>query len=145
MGYDMLELLGKIVAVLIAVSLLIVGCVFAGNVLNKINELHEDITTQTVQLKSVEYENALDGQFILGCGSVNSESCYICYEILEDGGIKLLKLNAAKTTIYETLSENEMAYAEIDVNGFGEKKEIRLFLPKNTIQVEYNMSLGDEK
>lgn len=74
---------------------------------------------------------------------MNSESCYICYEILEDGGIKLLKLDASKTTIYETLSENEMAYAEIDINGFGKKKEIRLFLPKNTIQVEYNMSLGE--
>jgi hypothetical protein len=101
----------------------------------------DEITTTTVYLKSVAYNSETTGNFALGFGSINNKEYYVCYEILSDGGIKLIKLEADKTTIYETLTDNE-AYAEISTNGWGSTTETKLYVPKDTIQTDYDFSVN---
>lgn len=98
------------------------------------------VSTRTVDLKSINYTNRLNGSFFLGFGSVNGTNYYVCYEELDDGGIKLLELPANKTIIYETLDTGTKAYTEIDEDAF-RIHDIRLYVPVDTIQVEYALSL----
>lgn len=104
-------------------------------------ELMKEVTTYTVQLKSITYQNKMDGFFVLGTGKIAETDYYTCYEVLEDGGIQLINLEAKKTVIYSTLEDNEEAYAEMDIDGYGDTSQIRLYVPKNTIQSEYDFDL----
>lgn len=70
----------------------------------------------------------------MGTGHFEEKDYYICYEILDDGGLQLLKLDANDTIIYETLDTQE-AYVEIS-SEYNVKN--KLYVPKNTIKVEYN-------
>lgn len=99
-------------------------------------------TVQTIELKSIDYMSQKEGHFSLGWGRVNEIDYYGCYEVLEDGGIKLRKLKSDITTIYQTLKENETAYAEITTSGWGAELAIKLYVPENTIQVNYDFSLS---
>lgn len=56
--------------------------------------------------------------------------------------IKLVKFEAEKTVIYETLTSNN-AYAEISTNGWGYTTEIKLYVPQDTIQTEYDFGIVD--
>lgn len=105
------------------------------------NELNTE-TVQTVELKSIDYMSQVKGSFTLGFGRVNEIDYYGCYEVLEDGGIKLRKLRADTTIIYQTLKEGEPAYLEITTNGWGVETSIKLYVPENTIQVNYDFSLS---
>lgn len=49
-------------------------------------------------------------------------------------------MNRDKVTIYETLNNDEQAYAEIKKTSLG-IKEIKLYVPKNTIEKEINLNL----
>lgn len=49
-------------------------------------------------------------------------------------------MNRDKVTIYETLNNNEQAYAEIKKASLG-IEEIKLYVPKNIIEKEINISL----
>lgn len=100
----------------------------------------EAITTTTIQLKSVNNRSSQAGNFFLGCGRVGKVDYYVCYEINSDGGIKLIKLDTEKTTIYEKLEDSETAYAEISKKGWGDIVAIKMYLPKNTIKTEYDLS-----
>ena len=102
----------------------------------------DELTVETVQLRSVAYHNSLSGCFSLGFGTLNGHDYYVCYEVLEDDGIKLLKLDADKTVIYDTITDGE-AYAEIESNGWGIVQSIKLYVPTDTIQTEYDFSLND--
>ena len=46
-----------------------------------------------------------------------------------------------KTIIYETLKQDEQAYAEVTSNGWGEITEIKLYVPENTIEKQINLEL----
>lgn len=104
-----------------------------------IREKAEQTITTTVTLKSATYQNATAGTFTLGFGTIKNSNYYVCYEELPDGGLKLIKFDAENTTIYETLDE-ETAYAEITEDGNGQQKGIKLYVPQNTIQQEYNLN-----
>lgn len=88
----------------------------------------------TVQLKSLFYNSQISGGFTLGTGHFEEKDYYVCYEILDDGGLQLFKLDANDTIIYETLDTQE-AYVEIS-HEFNTKN--KLYIPKNAIKVEYN-------
>ena len=45
------------------------------------------------------------------------------YQILDDGGVKLIKFDAEKTIIYKTLKTDDEAYAEIIKDGFEDIKK----------------------
>ena len=100
----------------------------------------DELTVETVNLRSVAYQNSLSGRFNLGFGTLNGHDYYVCYEVLDDNGIKLLKLDANKTVIYDTITDGE-AYAEIESNGWGIVQSIKLYVPTDTIQTEYDFSL----
>ena len=105
------------------------------------NEEGNKITTTTKELISLDINSEVNGRFILGGGRINEKQCYCAYEMLEDEGKKLFKMDAAVTVIYDKLDENDMAYAEIDTNGWGETVSVRLYVPKGTIVQEYDLSL----
>jgi len=100
---------------------------------------------ETINLTGIELDSNLTGVFGLGSGVLDNEYYYIAYQILENGGKKLFKMKAEYTTIFETLEENEQAYAEVELVYFLGgyiTEEIRLYVPKNTIQKEYDFSLA---
>lgn len=97
-------------------------------------------TTEEVQLYSISTDKEYEGSFVLGSGSIDSQEYITAYQITEDGGKKYFKMNRDKVTIYETLNNNEQAYAVIKKALLG-IKEIKLYVPKNTIEKEINLSL----
>lgn len=97
-------------------------------------------TTEEVQLYSISTDKEYEGSFVLGSGSIDSQEYITAYRITEDGGKKYFKMNRDKVTIYDTLNNDEQAYAEIKRASLG-IKEIKLYVPKNTIEKEINLSL----
>lgn len=67
----------------------------------------------SISLASLRNSNLTEGGFLLGCGSIGSELCYVYYELMEDGGCVLRKAYAAQNDI--------TVYEEDRVNGVFEK------------------------
>lgn len=139
------ELFGSIMVGVVV--LFVAGCIvfavydfFRG--LSDVKKQGEEVTVSTVSLRSINYQNVLEGSFTLGCGKLDGQDYYTCYQVLDDGGLKLIKFKAEQTVIYETLTQGD-AYAEISVDGWGFTKEIKLYVPQDTIQTEYDFGVGD--
>ena len=96
--------------------------------------------TEEVKLYSISTDKEYEGSFVLGSGSIDSQEYITAYQITEDGGKKYFKMNRDKVTIYDTLNNDEQAYAVIKRASLG-IKEIKLYVPKNTIEKEINLSL----
>ena len=99
------------------------------------------VTTEKVFLESINYESTVTGRWILGSDYISDKQYYVAYEILEDGGKKLFKMDAEKTIIYDILKENDTAYLEIEKNGNGVIKAMRLYVTDGTIVRDYDLSL----
>lgn len=137
---DIIEI---IIAIMMVIALIILGYfIFFFDYSPKYN--NEKIETETeykIMLRSIQYNSETQGKgsFVLGqsYGIGNSEiktqNYYVCYQILEDGGLKLFKMDVEKTTIYET--DDDTAYAIQDIS----TEEIKLYVPRNTIKQEYNL------
>lgn len=97
-------------------------------------------TTEEVQLYSISTDKEYEGSFVLGSGSIDSQEYITAYRITEDGGKKYFKMNRDKVTIYDTLNNDEQAYAMIKRASLG-IKEIKLYVHKNTIEKEINLNL----
>ena len=97
-------------------------------------------TTEEVQLYSISTDKEYEGSFVLGSGNIDSQEYITAYRITEDGGKKYFKMNRDKVTIYDTLNNDEQAYAVIKKTSLG-IKEIKLYVPKNTIEKEINLNL----
>ena len=110
--------------------------------LSDVGKQGNEVSVSTVDLRSINYQNVLEGSFTLGCGKLDGQDYYTCYQVLDDGGLKLVKFEAEKTVIYETLTSDN-AYAEISTDGWGYTKEIKLYVPQDTIQTEYDFGIGD--
>ena len=96
--------------------------------------------TEEVKLYSISTDKEYEGSFVLGSGSIDSQEYITAYRITEDGGKKYFKMNRDKVTIYDTLNNDEQAYAVIKRVSLG-IKESKLYVPKNTIEKEINLSL----
>jgi hypothetical protein len=96
--------------------------------------------TEEVKLYSISTDKEYEGSFVLGSGSIDSQEYITAYRITEDGGKKYFKMNRDKVTIYDTLNNDEQAYVVIKRVSLG-IKEIKLYVPKNTIEKEINLSL----
>lgn len=105
----------------------------------QVNKGFSKETTEEVQLYS-STDKEYEGSFVLGSGSIDSQEYITAYRITEDGGKKYFKMNRDKVTIYDTLNNDEQAYAVIKRASLG-IKEIKLYVPKNTIEKEINLSL----
>ena len=97
-------------------------------------------TTEEIQLYSISTNKEYEGSFVLGSGSIDSQEYITAHRVTEDGGKKYFKMNRDKVTIYETLNNDEQAYAVIKKASLG-VKEIKLYVPKNTIEKEINLNL----
>lgn len=97
-----------------------------------------DVTVDTFFIRSISYQSDSKADFILGCGSIYGKDYYVCYQVLDDGGIQLMRITAQKAIIYETLDADDTAYVEIEKNGFGITKSIKLYVPIGTIYEQYN-------
>lgn len=133
-------LLGLIILFAAGVAVFAFYDVFRG--LSDVGKLGDEVSVSTVDLRSINYQNVLEGSFTLGCGKLDGQDYYTCYQVLDDGGLKLVKFEAEKTVIYETLTSGN-AYAEISTDGWGYTKEIKLYVPQDTIQTEYDFGIGD--
>ena len=125
----------------------LVGLVSLGTIIvliiagfGQINKELSKETTEEVQLYSISTDKEYEGSFVLGSGSIDSQEYITAYQVTEDGGKKYFKMNRDKVTIYDTLNNDEQAYAVIKKASLG-IKEIKLYVPKNTIEKEINLSL----
>lgn len=133
MDRDLVSALMGLVSLGTIITLIIVG-------FGQINKELSKEYTEEVKLYSISTDKEYEGSFVLGSGSINSREYITAYQVTEDGGKKYFKMDREKTTIYETLNNNEQAYAVINRTALG-VKEIKLYVPKNTIEKEINLNL----
>lgn len=68
-------------------------------------------------IASLETTQGVEGNFLLGCGNVQSEEYYYYYVIEADGGYALKKVRTATSKIYMDLKEDQSPYIdEVYVN-----------------------------
>ena len=141
-----------VIKVLATVVFLVVSIVVGTYVLRTIHEQTREantITTQTIRLASLDYVTEIEGEihgFGLGLighvnGSISESSCYVAYRVHENGGKSLYKIPTNIAILYDTLDKNQDAYAEVDVDGYGTTKQIRLYVPQGTVPQNYDVSI----
>ncbi len=108
----------------------------------QVNKGFQKKTTEEVQLYSISTDKEYEGSFVLGSGSIDSQEYITAYRVTEDGGKKYFKMNRDKVTIYDTLNNDEQAYAMIKRASLG-IKEIKLYVPKNTIERNLILACND--
>lgn len=102
-----------------------------------IDEIEKN-SVETVTLRSISYQNVEKGNFALGCSTIRGKNYYVCYQVCEDGGLKLLQVNAAMTVIYETLNADDTPYAVIERDAWEIIREVKLYVPENIIYESYD-------
>lgn len=133
MDRDLVSALMGLVSLGTIIALIIVGF---GQIDKELSKEY----TEEVKLYSISTDKEYEGSFVLGSGSIDSQEYITAYHVTEDGGKKYFKMNRDKVTIYDTLNNDEQAYAVIKKASLG-IKEIKLYVPKNTIEKEINLSL----
>lgn len=133
MDRDLVSALMGLVSLGTIITLIIVG-------FGQINKEMSKEYTEEVKLYSISTDKEYEGSFVLGTGNIDSREYITAYQITEDGGKKYFKMDREKTTIYETLNNNEQAYAVINRTALG-VKEIKLYVPVNTIEKQINLNL----
>lgn len=101
-------------------------------------------------IKSIEDNHDNNGSFVLGCGGFTSTPSYYFYYELPTGGYKMGSINSEYATIYEgiipmlirrykqtKLSESNWVWYRGRVRET--EIEAHLYVPKNTIKVNYNL------
>jgi hypothetical protein len=86
-------------------------------------------------LYSLDRGNSISGDFILGRGSIESTPVYYCYIQNNDGGYRLITINARNSVIYE----NETSSPYVTANYYVPP-------PSSSRQVDYipeNENIGD--
>ena len=129
---------GNIVFIILIVILLLVGLVLTIYYIIDLSiYLMTDVRTYTIKTISSNEENT----FVLGVGNLGNDEYFVCYTEDENGSLIIKTFSSENTTICKTLESDEEAYAEITTKLSGTKNKI--YVPKDTIQVEYNLSLTE--
>lgn len=130
-----------IVKVIVKVLVPLVVMIMITNIIFKEwKEQTDTITTEKRQIISIDFQNEIEGDFVIGLGDLENKYYFFVYEILADGGKKLAKYPADKSIIYDILPDDETAYVEIDTNGTVTVKSIRIYVPKDVITKEYKLN-----
>jgi len=82
-------------------------------------------------LISVTTQEKIQGDFVLGFGSIDEITYFIVYIKNEQGTIKRIEMRADYCTIYEGYEEPYLHY--MGTNGWGRHSQYILYVPKNTI------------
>lgn len=102
--------------------------------------------------------DSISGSFVLGSGSIGSESRYSYFIQNPDGSKQKKHVSTTGTKIYEGLSETEKPrveiitcesgvkysflsgwFDEVDSQKCNKYRETKIFVPKNTVILEYNV------
>lgn len=109
----------------------------------------KEVTTERIKLISLSFSKELEGtfhqSFTIGYGSIDTKKYFVAYQVNSDGGKEICEMDANITVIYDTLGEDESPYAEIDSDGYGKTKAIRLYVPKNTIHKNIDLELVERE
>lgn len=129
---------GNMVFIIFIAILLLVGLVLTIYYIIDLSiYLMTDVKTYTIKTISSNEENI----FVLGVGNLGNDEYFVCYKEDENGSLIIKTFSSENTTICKTLESDEEAYAEITTTLSGTKNKI--YVPKDTIQVEYNLSLTE--
>ena len=129
---------GNMVFIIFIVILLLVLLVLAIYYIIDLSiYLMTDVRTYTIKTISSNEENT----FVLGVGNLGNDEYFVCYTEDENGSLIIKTFSSENTTICKTLESDEEAYVEITTTLSGTKNKI--YVPKDTIQVEYNLSLTE--
>lgn len=129
----------KFIADALLISVFIVSCIVG---ISKFGKITAERTTERFNLISITLSEDVEGNFVLGTGSISQDKYFVAYKENKDGSKEYYKMSVHKTKIYDTLDEGSSAYAEVDTNGLGLILEVRLFVPQNTITKEINLQPG---
>lgn len=102
--------------------------------------------TERIELASINVKSDIKGSFVLGFGEVERQGYYAAYRINKDGSKSYYKMDMEMTKIYDTLEPDESAYAIVkkNKNALGtDIIEIKLYVPKDTIQKQIDLSLEE--
>jgi len=109
-----------------------------------------DIKTETVYIKTLSDNTAvMSGSFVLGSGTISSDSYYFFYVIVNDSTFYLDRIKADNAKIIETNIKNAY-YQKRDftipadqrmwlLSGDNLSTEYYIYVPKGTIIVNYNL------
>lgn len=109
------------------------------------------ITEKTFKLKqmTIDMQNGIQGEFVLGCGGINTESHFIFY-MVKDGAVVFRKINVKICKIYEDVEDIEESYCKAIWDnkeayncGYPTSRYARweFHIPKNSIYNSINMDL----
>lgn len=135
---DPISLIFGIIICIVLVGILASGVKGSYNILK---DAENNTSTEIIPLAAIETKSDIAGRFYLGHANIEETPYYYCYRVNKDSSKELYKMPMDKTKIYETLSPDKQAYAEETRNDLGTITDIKLYVPVNTIQEEYNLSL----
>lgn len=92
-----------------------------------------------INLSSFDMPGGSKENFILGIRN-GWRTCFIAYKVNEDGSKEYYKMPVSKTRIFDILDKGDTAHAEITLDEFRGIEAIRLFVPQNTMIVDFPQS-----
>lgn len=121
---------GIVVAVVLFIFAFIQVSIYVMNPSNR--------TLHTAPIASLSVDT--QDNFVIGFAASNSKNYFVIYAADNDNGGKgIFKLEASETRIFDTLSNDEAAYCEYETNKLGFIAKASLYVPKNTIQKQYEI------
>lgn len=152
--YERRDIIRKIGIVLLVVILMGSGALLLKQVfrgIEKSNQAHEEwvIKDKTVgkvektYIVGIKRESETKGKavslFYYGFGSLSSTDYYVVYAVQEDGGLLLTKYRCDEVPLYPVLSDDEKPYYEVTYAETGRLMSKKLYIPEDSMQVEYKI------
>lgn len=143
------EFIVKIIALVIATVVALIAVIpvyseFQEMLKSKNSEEEINIVNLVAIDLQIKEKISIEETFVLGTGSISNknEDYYFAYEVLEDGGKKLYKMNVNTTIIYDDLSNEEKAYAVV-ISKSNKILKTNLHVPVGTIIENINVNEKD--
>jgi hypothetical protein len=137
------------IVTVIAMSLFLYSCITS---LPKYHEV-PPMVIDTVPIYSLNFGQTVQGAFLLGTGTINSESVYYCFEKRSDGGFVLSHVPTDQSIIYMD-STNDTAYITVSTmdsvtcredqkdaecaKKYTWRKSYAIHVPPNTVRKEFD-------
>lgn len=132
-----------------------IGCIvgIAIAIIIGVNAPNEYFISKRVDIISLDDGTKINGNFILGSGTIDQESYYIFYEISPNGAISQHKLSVSDTYIYEDQDSSAFInYYKLRLTGckdwglksifINNDRYNEIHVPKGTIIRQFNLDLN---
>ena len=130
----------KIIDMFIA-TIAIAFIIYSAVVIMQYEKDSKKVSTYKYEIACLNASESLSGSTFLTFGDVKTSPYYYFYKVNKDGSIKLTKVPAENSKIYE--NENKKPYVVEKSTMFEKKYEIHI--PQNSIIKKYNPNLIKEK